>query len=150
MSDLDRKTDLDWQLDRPAWTELNRTLTGLDWTWTWSWNWARMSCANSVRFTRSFAHFFRFQFSSLFFAQFRPCSHLSRYVPSVCLCVFVLFAGHWPSRGNNFYAVALVKLAWQSPQGGEWEWRMRTLWMLKDAADAGVARGLGQNKVKCI
>lgn len=23
MSDLDRKTDLDWQLDRPAWTELN-------------------------------------------------------------------------------------------------------------------------------
>lgn len=115
------RAGLDWQLDRPGmdWT---------DWTWTWSWNWARMSCANSVRFTRSFAHFFRFQFSSLFFAQFRPCSHLFRYVLSVCVCVccvcvccvlFVLFAGHWPSRGNNFYAVALVKLAWQSPQGGE-------------------------------
>lgn len=97
---------------------------------------------------------FVFNFRRCFLRSFVPapiCPVTFPVCVCVCLCLScVLFAGHWPSRGNNFYAVALVKLAWQSPQGGEWEWRMRTLWMLKDAADAGVARGLGQNKVKCI
>lgn len=146
MSDLDRKTD--WQLDRPAWTEL----TGLDLDVV-----MELGQDELCKQRQIYPEFCSFLSFSIFVVVFCAVSSLLPFVPlrsqCVCLCVClscVLFAGHWPSRGNNFYAVALVKLAWQSPQGGEWEWRMRTLWMLKDAADAGVARGLGQNKVKCI
>lgn len=141
MSDLDRKTDLDWQLDRPAWTEL----TGLDLDVV-----MELGQDELCKQRQIYPEFCSFLSFSIFVVVFCAVSSLLPFVPlrSQCVCLScVLFAGHWPSRGNNFYAVALVKLAWQSPQRGEWEWRM---WMLKDAADAGVARGLGQNKVKCI
>lgn len=61
---------------------------------------------------------FVFNFRRCFLRSFVPAPICPVTFP-VCVCLScVLFAGHWPSRGNNFYAVALVKLAWQSPQGG--------------------------------
>lgn len=63
---------------------------------------------------------FVFNFRRCFLRSFVPAPICPVTFP-VCVCVClscVLFAGHWPSRGNNFYAVALVKLAWQCPQGG--------------------------------
>lgn len=79
-------------------------------------------CKHESRIYPEFCSFLSFSILSSFFAQFFPPAQWRRgpicpvgFPLYMCVCVCVLFAGHWPNGGNNFYAVALVKLAWQRP-----------------------------------